>query len=60
MVNNIEGVIRNLKYESSYNGYEVGFPNNEVVSFYKNDELGVYIYVDDLTYDILEIYSEND
>ena len=55
----MEAIIRNLRWQSDWNGYEVGYPLVPVVGLYTNDDLGVDLYVNTETGDVIEL-RQND
>lgn len=51
----IRAIINNLRWQSDWNGYEVGYDNLNVVGLYTSDELECDFYVDMETNNVLEI-----
>jgi len=53
----MDAIIRNLRWQSDWNGYEVGYPLVPVVGLYTCDKLGVDVYVNTETGDVIEIWQ---
>lgn len=56
----MEAIIRNLRWQSDWNGYEVGFDDVLVVGLYTSDELACDFYINIETLEILEVMPHND
>lgn len=51
----MNATIRNLRWQSDWSGYEVGYPDVPVVGLYTSDGLGVDLYVNTETGDVIKI-----
>lgn len=53
-------VNKDLIWQSDWNGYEVGYPNSDIVSLYQINNTEMYIYVDPSSGKILDGWKEDD
>ena len=56
----MQAYIDNLHWQSDWNGYEVGFPEYNVVGLYSSPILGCDFYVDAETGRVLEVMKVED
>lgn len=53
----MKGIIRNLHWQSDWNGDEVSYPEILVVGLYTSHELGCDFYINTETGDVLEVMA---
>lgn len=51
---------QDLRWESDWNGDEVGHPDHESVGMWRWRDTNVYMYVDAETLEIVEVWESND
>lgn len=49
-----------LKWESDWNGHEVGHPDHLVVGLYRWRDSNVYMYIDAETFEIVDLWEANE
>jgi len=53
----MEAVITGLHWQSDWNGYEVGYPEIPVVGLYTSHKLGLDLYINTETGEVLEAWE---
>lgn len=56
----MNGYISDLHWQSDWNGYEVGFDDVDVVGLYTSDNLGVSVYLNTLSGEVLEVFIDEE
>lgn len=55
-----EAIVDNLRWQSDWNGDEVGFADIDVVGLFTNNELRTDFYIDSSTGKVLEVMNWDD